>query len=133
MNILKAVDNLLITGGIPTDKIKLSRQPDQPVECITVLDTGGMQPDSEITAVHEPTFQLLIRAADYDTAKDLADQARVALHGKIAVQAEGVHFFFIELLNEPGSIGQNERGEEEISANFRCKVRAAFAPQRRDF
>lgn len=125
MNILAAVDNLLVTGGIPTDKIKLSRQADTPVEQVTVLDTGGMPPDSEITEVHEPTFQLLIRGADYDTVKTLADQCRTILHGRIAVEAAGVHFFFIELLNEPGSLGQDDNGNEEISANFRCKVRAA--------
>lgn len=125
MNIPKAVDKLLTDGGIDTAKIKRSRQTDNPVEQITILDTGGVPPSSELTAVHEPTFQLLIRAADYDTARDLADQCRAILHGKIAVQAEGVHFFFIELQGEPGSIGQNERGEEEMSANFRCKVRAA--------
>lgn len=125
MNVLAAIDRLLIDGGVPTAKIKLSRQTDQPVEQVTVLDTGGMPPTSEITALHEPTFQLLIRAADYTAAKALADQCRSILHGRIAVQAEGVHFLFIELLNEPGSIGQNERGEEEISANFRAKVRAA--------
>lgn len=125
MNILAAVDKLLKDGGIADAKIKLSRQPDQPVECVTVLDTGGMPPSSEIPELHEPTFQLLIRAADYDACKALADQCRSILHGQIAVEAMGVHFFFIELINEPGSLGQNERGEEEISANFRCKVRAA--------
>lgn len=125
MNILKAVDKLLINGGISTDKIKLSRQPDSPVEVITVLDTGGTPPDAELTPIHEPTFQLLIRAADYDSAKALADQCRDILHNRIAVEAEGVHFLYIRLQNEPGSIGQNERGEEEISANFNAKVRAA--------
>lgn len=125
MNIIAAVDKLLTTGGIDTAKIKLSRQPSEPVEVITVLDTGGMPPTSEIPELHEPTFQLLIRAADYGACKALTDQCRDILHGQIAVEADGVHFLFIELINEPGSLGQNERGEEEISANFRCKVRAA--------
>jgi len=125
MNIIKAVDKLLTDGGIDTAKIKLNRQADDPVEQVTVLDTGGMPPDSEIPEVHEPTFQLLIRAADYDACKALADQCRAILHGKIAVEAEGVHFFFISLLNEPGSLGQNDKGAEEISANFVTKVRAA--------
>lgn len=124
MNVLAAVDKLLQAGGIADAKIKLSRQPDEPVECITVLDTGGMEPDNSITEVHEPTFQLLIRAEDYAAGKLLTDHARAALHGKIAVEAEGVHFFYILLIAEPGNIGQNDKGAEEFSANFKCKVRA---------
>lgn len=123
MNVIKAVKALLVDAGVTTP-IKLSRQPDSPVAVITILNTGGPTPDMELTVVHKPTFQLLIRAADYETAQDIADQCRDALHGKIAVAAEGVHFLNIGLLGEIGSIGQNERGEEEMSANFKAKARA---------
>lgn len=124
MNIIKAVKSILVTAGVTTP-IKLAKQPDSPVEVITILDTGGTAPDMSLGVVHEPTFQLLIRAADYEAAKAIADACRDALHGKIAVEAEGVHFLYIGALAEPGSIGDNERGEHEFSGNFKAKARAA--------
>lgn len=124
MNVIKAVKSLLVTAGVTTP-IKLAKQPDSPVAVITILDTGGPPPDMELTVVREPTFQLLIRAADYEAAKAIADLCCAALHGKIAVAAEGVHFLNIGLLAEPGSLGDNERGEHEFSANFKAKAREA--------
>ena len=122
MDVIKAVKTLLTDAGVTTP-IKLNRQPDTPVEVITIINTGGTAPDMELGVVHEPTFQLLIRAADYTTANGIAQACRAALHGKIAVEAEGVHFLSIGLLAEPGSIGQDDNGHDEFSANFKAKAR----------
>lgn len=124
MNAIKAVKTLLTEAGITTP-IKLNRQPDDPSTVIVVLDTGGPQPLSEIPELAMPNFQLLIRAAEYDEGKTIVDACRAALHGKIAVEAEGVHFMFISLVAEPGNIGQDEKGREEFSANFATQIRAA--------
>lgn len=124
MNIIKAVKTLLVDAGVTTP-IKMGKQPDTPVAVITILDTGGTAPDMDLGVVHEPTFQLLIRGADYEACRTIADDCRAALHGKIAVAAEGVHFLNIGLLAEPGSLGDNERGEHEFSANFKAKARVA--------
>ena len=124
MNTIKAFKALLVDAGITTP-IKLNRHPDSPDAVITLIDTGGTQPSDELTVIHQPTVQALIRAADYEAARLIADQIRTAAHGKIAVEFEGVHFLVISLLAEPGSIGQDDKGRDEFSANFSCKTREA--------
>lgn len=124
MDHLKAFKALLVAEGI-TDPIKLGKQPDEPATVITLIDTGGLQPSDELTVVHQPTIQVLIRAEDYDAARVIAQAVRTAAHGKIAVEYEGVHFMVISLLAEPGSIGQDEKGRDEFSANFACRTREA--------
>ena len=124
MDHLKAFKALLVAAGIATP-IKLGRQPDDPATVITLIDTGGMEPSDELTVVHQPTIQVLIRAEDYDTARGLAQDVRAAAHGKVAVVYEGVHFMVISLMAEPGSIGQDEKGRDEFSANFACRTREA--------
>lgn len=124
MDHLKAFKALLVDAGITTP-IKMGKQPDDPATVITLIDTGGLQPSDELTVVHQPTVQVLIRAEDYDAARVIAQAVRTAAHGKIAVEFEDVHFMVISLLAEPGSIGQDEKGRDEFSANFACRTRAA--------
>lgn len=124
MNTIKAFKALLVDAGITTP-IKLNHHPDSPDAVITLIDTGGVQPSDELTVVHQPTVQCLVRAADYEAGRAIVDQIRAAAHGRVAVEFEGVHFFIISLLAEPGSIGQDEKGRDEFSANFTCRTREA--------
>lgn len=124
MNVIAAAKQIMVDAGITTP-IKLAKQPDTPSEVITIIDTGGTTPDVDISALHFPTFQVLVRAGTYTAGKAIVDDVRSALHGKIAVEAAGVHFLRCHLIAEPGSIGENGRGEHEFTANFTAEVRSA--------
>lgn len=122
MNILDGIDTILTDGGI-TAPIKHATQPAEPHTVITLIDTGGEAPDSEIPLVQYPTCQVLIRAATYSAGKAILDSVRNLLHGQIARTVDGVHFFYITAIAEGGHIGADEQGREEFSINFKTMVR----------
>lgn len=91
---------------------------------ITVLDRGGLLPDSDIPT-KEPTFQIYIKAQDYETGKAKLDAVRLALHQKKNVQLVpgGIYFYFILAMAEGGHLGRGENGKDEFSINFHARTR----------
>lgn len=108
-------------GTVATDIFK-SYLPDGVDTGVAVLDTGGPQPDKELPT-KSPTFQIFIRATDYETGKALLEAVRTALHQVGNEQIGDTYFYYILAQSEGGHIGRNERGLDEFSINFICKTR----------
>lgn len=89
---------------------------------LAVLDTGGPMPDKYLPT-KSPTFQILIRAADYTTGKEKLDGVRAALHQTKNTTLGNTYFYYILAQSEGGHIGKNERGLDEFSINFICLTR----------
>lgn len=126
-NVIKEVAEYLEDNGIGTlgTDLGYSWAPDDDLDVqVTVLDTGGVEPDRELP-LSDPTFQIFIRSKDYDTGKTKLDAIRALLHQKTNVElvANGIYFYYIFLQAEGGHIGRNDAGDDEFSMNFICKHR----------
>lgn len=98
--------------------------PESPATCISVLDTGGVQPDRYLPT-KDPTFQVFIRAVDYPTGKAKLDLVRAKLHQKanINLVTNQTYFYYIMAMSEGGHLGKDELGRDLFSINFLCKTR----------
>lgn len=109
-------------GTVATD-IFVGYTPSTPDSCITVLDTGGSQPDPYLPT-KEPTFQILIRSLDYDAGKTKLDLIRTALHQKANFTPAGSNYcYFILAMSEGGHIGRDDNGFDLFSINFQTRTR----------
>ena len=110
-------------GTVGTD-IFVGYLPESPNACIAVLDTGGMQPDPYLPT-KEPTFQVFIRATNYDNGKTKLDAVRAILHQKANLQliSAGTYHYFILALSEGGHVGRDEIGRDLFSINFQTRTR----------
>lgn len=91
---------------------------------IAVLDTGGFRPDGYLPT-KSPTFQVFIRAINYNAGKAKLDAVRAALHQKENAQLVigETYFYFILAQAEGGHLGKNEAGKDEFSINFYARTR----------
>jgi hypothetical protein len=110
-------------GTVGTD-IFCGYLPDSPDTCITILDTGGPQPDSYLPT-RSPTFQVFIRAVDYPTGKAKLDLVRSKLHqnANVSLVNGETYFYFILAISEGGHVGRDDVGRDNFSINFLCKTR----------
>lgn len=126
MSVISEVAEYLEDNGVGTRGTDLfySYLPGQAGTATAILDSGGPKPDESIPT-KSPTFQVLVRAADYDTGKSKLDTIRGLLHQKRNVQlvSGGIYFYFIFAISEGGHIGRNDAGQDEFSINFECRTR----------
>jgi len=111
-------------GTLSTD-IFYSYAPDIEGACVTVLDTGGMQPSKDVPTKH-PTFQIFLRSEDYDAGRIKLDAIRSALHqmrNQVIPGGGDTYFYYIFALSEGGHIGVNAAGMNEFSMNFEALIR----------
>lgn len=120
-------DNSLGTWADTGGTIFTSFQPASPDNCITILDTAGTEPN-EISGLHFPTFQVIVRNTDYQTGRALFESIKTLLHSTKNMTIGNTYFYYILLITEGGHIGDDGNGRDEIgrdewSCNFRCQTR----------
>lgn len=100
-----------------------SYMPDEPNALVCLYDTGGAEPDIDIPT-GSPTFQVMVRDSNTESAHDLIHEIAELLHRKFNVRLVegGAYFYSILLLGEPGGIGRDNKNRDEYSANFVCKI-----------
>ena len=125
MSLIDDIATDLTNAGLGNVGINIykSHLPDNDTEAIAVLDTGGVEPDKYITAMDNPTFQIIVRANNYSDGKSRIDTVKSRLHGRANVTLGSTYFYFIHAQAEPGHIGRNDRGQDEFSINFIAKTR----------
>lgn len=121
-------DNVTFTTG--TGKYAGWRPLNAPDNCITILETGGGNPDYYQKDYVEKLVQVLARGVSYFTARGLAYQVYDFLHGKTGiltpmVDSKRYYINTIQALNVPQSIGQDDKGRFELSTNFLLKIQDA--------
>lgn len=124
MSLISDIATYLQTEGVGTlaTDIFYSYMPADVNTGVCVLDTGGPTPNPDVP-LKNPTFQVFVRAADYDTGKTKLDAVREALH---RVQNETIgsyYFYYILASSEGGAIGRNQAGKDEFSINFETLTR----------
>lgn len=120
----------LADGGLGTvaTNIFSTFHPSSPDNCITVIDTGGPEPPGDLPAMRTPTFQVIVRNADFDDGKVVFDAVRSRLQSVKNTTIGNTYFYFILLVSEGGHIGndgvgRDTVGRDEWSLNFRCQTR----------
>lgn len=96
--------------------------PDSPDDCVAIFDTGGIEPDRDIPT-GDPTFQIIVRSTDYETADTLINSIVDLLHQKRNSTIGTTYYYYIYLLGEKGHIGRDAKNRDEFSVNFHCKIR----------
>lgn len=126
MSIIDDIATYLVNNSIGTavgtDVFKSYLPDGDSGSVIGVFDTGGTEPDRDITDMTSPTFQVFVRANDYSTGKTLLDSIRSLLHGKIDTTIGSTRFLWIHALAEGGHVGRSDDGQDEFSINFTCKT-----------
>jgi len=99
-----------------------------PDDCVVILEAGGGKVNSYFPDAGEKMIQILSRASSFWTARDniylvhdyLKSRSQVTLPvvGSTTYKAE-----FIEAVDFPQSLGQDERGLWEFSQNYVFRVR----------
>lgn len=124
--IINDIADFLAAHGIGTVMVDIfvGHQPDSPVNCVTVIDTGGMAPPIDFDS-KKPTFQILVRNTSYSAGHILLDSIRDLLHNLygLTLVTGGNYFHSINAMSEGGHIGRDEAGNDEFSMNFSAYVR----------
>lgn len=125
MALIDDVATYLQTAGIGTvgTDIFKSYAPDNANAGVYVLDTGGLQPNSDIKNLRNPTIQVFIRSATYAAGKTKLEAVRTAIHQLVNTTIGSTYVYFCLLQSEGGHIGRNERGQDEFSMNFHLNTR----------
>jgi hypothetical protein len=111
-------------GTFATD-LFLSKEPENPDDCITVYNTGGF-PDDCIAngerqrAIHN--FQVRVRNADYLTAQTEMESVRTSLEKtiKTLVDSGGTTTFHIWMTTLPIDLPRDTHNRVLLTANFAC-------------
>jgi hypothetical protein len=105
-------------GTVATD-IFVGFLPEEPNNCVAVLDTGGSTPDAYIPT-KSATFQVLVRSENYDVGKTKLNTIRELLHRKTNsnLGTGSNYLFYILAMSEGGHIGREENGLDTFSINF---------------
>lgn len=108
------------------------REDTAPVRCHTVLETGGTVPIFGLTDRIDYLLQVVSRAADYQTARADAWKIFDAIDGtagwRIAPLTSGGQAYeaqTIEAQAVPQWIGQDEKGNHELSTNYVFRMKKA--------
>lgn len=121
-NIAQFLENESL-GNLGVD-LFVGRFPASPNNCIAVLDTGGVEPDTYLEILN-PTFQVFIRNESYPNGHEKLRSIREKLHrfanGELV--EDGSYFYFIKALSNGGPVGRDENELQLFSINFLAKVR----------
>lgn len=119
--ILDASSSAGLTFG--TDMF-VGAMPDTPDECISIIDTGGQEPDKG--PYEKATVQIMVRAGvgEYLVGYALAKAVQGALHEYYG-QPDSSSFYYtgIWTTGEPFYLGTDTRGRSLFSLNFRYQRR----------
>lgn len=124
------VAQLLQTEGIGTIgassgwSIAVGSEPMSPATCITVYDTGGLEPDTE-QLDRRPSFQVRVRGGDYLEARERIESAIGVLQGRTGVVLGGTRYLSFELQSDVVCLGKDDSERFIFVANFRVPLAEA--------
>jgi hypothetical protein len=119
--LLSENSNVGLTFG--TDMF-VGAMPDMPDACISIVDTGGQEPDRG--PYERSTVQILVRGGvgDYAITHELAKTIQEALHEYYGMPESSSYYYAgIWATNEPFYLGTDQRGRPLFSLNFRIQRR----------
>jgi hypothetical protein len=116
-------DNSGVGLSFGTDMF-VGAMPDAPDECISIIDTGGQEPDKG--PYEKATVQIMIRAGvgEYLVGYNLAKDVQRVLHEYCGKPDSGSFYYTgIWTTGEPFYLGTDAKGRPLFSLNFRYQRR----------
>ena len=97
--------------------INVSLEPNEPVECITLYDTGGQDPDSDEQDVFNKTIQIRVRTLNYLQTYTKLEQIRDLLINQTIVGINGIW-----MQGDILYIGRDDNDRHLFTTNFRLLI-----------
>lgn len=97
--------------------INVSLEPSEPVECITLYDTGGQDPDSDEQDVFNKTIQIRIRTLNYLETYIKLEQIRDLLINQTIAGINGIW-----MQGDILYIGRDDNDRHLFTTNFRLLI-----------
>ena len=97
--------------------INVSLEPNEPVECITLYDTGGQDPDSDEQDVFNKTIQIRVRTLNYLETYTKLEQIRDLLINQTIVGINGIW-----MQGDILYIGRDDNDRHLFTTNFRLLI-----------
>lgn len=115
---LAAQEGFGALGGTSGWPVYVGREPLQPVDVVTVYDTGGL-PDPLVDNIEEPTIQVRVRCDSYIDGWAKADEARRDLQSEIGYPVAGGQV--VQWIAQGGVtyIGRDDNERALFTCNFR--------------
>lgn len=109
------------------DNLHIGKEPAAPIKCVTIYDTAGYGTDLGLTTqgYQRPTFQIRVRHPKYESAMNLAEEIRSALHGKSHETWNGTLYTVISCTSGPALLDYDENGNSRVFINFSAQRRVA--------
>jgi hypothetical protein len=126
--LLDDLADLLSTGGVTT-QIYRGFMPEKPDEAVQLVETGGIGPVHAMAsapglAVEErASVQIVRRSATYQRARASMNVIFRLLDGAGDRTVNGTRYLWIEAIQSPFALGQDETGRTLVACNFNvCKA-----------
>lgn len=118
------VAEYLETQGVGTrgTDIWIGEIPDDTDDALTVIATGGFEPDPDLgDDIEYPTIQIDCRSTTYATAQTLSQAAHTLFLGNnnTTITSGGKYIFFMNPIQEPTYIGKDDKDRKIFSCNYR--------------
>jgi hypothetical protein len=103
----------------------ITKEPASPINCVTILDTGGYPPQLVMDGerYEYPTINIRVRASHFSDAWDLIDRIVVTLHGRNHETWNGTLYTVIRCANNPALLDQDENGKTRVVVNVNLQRR----------
>ncbi|ABB15430.1 minor capsid protein [Carboxydothermus hydrogenoformans] len=113
---LETIANYLQQQGLAVLRVDMfvGIMPDTPDDCVALFETGGFKPELVTAALVEyPTFQVMVRGSEYQSARQRINEIYKTLHGNTSI------FYLIAAQQSPAYLGTDKNGRYEFSVNFK--------------
>jgi hypothetical protein len=100
--------------------IFVSREPPEPNECVTVYDTGGLEPDTDDLNLLRPKFQVRVRSATYEGGYTKQSLIRDLLILVAPIKTANSVFVAIMVDTDFISLGRDDKDRYTSTMNYRA-------------
>lgn len=107
------------TLGIVGVDIHVATEPEAPDDCVTLYDTGGLEPDTDELDIFRPTIMVKVRSKSYLTAHGRQTIIHNVFKATPIITLES-RFSGIVLASDFISVGLDESQRHAFTANYRC-------------
>lgn len=98
--------------------INVGAEPDSPVDCITIYDTGGDGPDTDQQDIEQQNIQVRVRSASYTDAWSKQRQIQMLLV-RSDIQTAEWSYVEVDVLVDITGIGRDDRNNFLLVCNYR--------------
>lgn len=112
----RIVDLLLVATSVCFK----NEEPAAPNDVVTIYDTGGGDPFSEIE-LYDTTIQIRVRNVSYESAYALHDTIRRALIAPTSFEINGTKYIGVWNVGDIISLGKDQNNRSILTTNYRIE------------